>query len=131
NGTSYPETTQKVVVAENAYYQVQVKDSECWSVLSDSFEFKSLGIDVLANNSLNIYPNPANDFIKITMRIDLGHFNSIDLFDLQGKVVLSIPISASEIYNGKVIDISFLPIGMYMVSLSTRESIITGKLLKY
>jgi hypothetical protein len=75
------------------------------------------------NESINIYPNPANDKISI----DLGSMNTaqISISDISGKTVFEKALSS----NNNSIDISMLHQGIYFVNITTEHGIITKKLV--
>ena len=69
-------------------------------------------------NELKIYPNPASTQIQITNG-DLRKGDTIEIFDLMGKLQQSISIGSYQLsFN---IDISSLPQGMYLVSVNSTE----------
>jgi hypothetical protein len=72
------------------------------------------------NENLQLYPNPATDWVILK-----GFQNKIlTIYDISGTEV-----SVQDIINEKI-DISGLPVGMYMLRLEDQEKIYTGKLIK-
>jgi uncharacterized repeat protein (TIGR01451 family) len=69
-----------------------------------------LGLDEL-NSNVNIFPNPANDYLYITCNSGEG---MITLFDLSGKEILK-----QEMVKNFTLDISSLNAGIYMINIQT------------
>ena len=113
-----------------AYYMVRARKL----TETGSGSYYNLSQGVLAKNTVtvniisgqskkvNIYPNPAvNSFF-----VDYEGFYTIKLYDMSSKEVLT------KSANGKTeIDISYLPIGVYGVSILSEAKVIeTGKIVK-
>ena len=84
-------------------------------------------LDFIANNEVNIFPNPVTDFLNFSGK----YFNSdtnIQLFNLMGKVILTKELKANAI-NNKSINISNLPSGLYIVVTNNKKSTITKKIV--
>lgn len=78
------------------------------------------GIQQKNIENLQLYPNPATDWVIVK-----GFQNKIlTIYDISGTEV-----SVQDIVNEKI-DISGLPVGMYMLRLEDQEKIVTGKLIK-
>lgn len=75
----------------------------------------------ISTPGIMLYPNPAGN--KLTIR---GAEKSavITIFDVSGKIMMTTPLT------GSVIDISILPVGIYMVRLVNQYGIASGKFLK-
>lgn len=71
----------------------------------------------IAENTVNIYPNPARDQIFVDQK-----FRNIEVFDLLGKLVKSYANTAGPIYL-------HLKTGVYLVKLSNESEAETKKLL--
>lgn len=74
-------------------------------------------------STLALYPNPAVDFIKIEFPNE--NIASIQLIDLLGTIYWS-----ASSWRNEAIDISALPSGTYIISLSTSEGVKRGKFVK-
>jgi uncharacterized repeat protein (TIGR02543 family) len=70
--------------------------------------------------SLQLYPNPAQDWITLKGFQN----NTITVYDLVGNI-----ISQQEIMNEQI-NISLLPVGIYILQIQDREKTYTGRLLK-
>nr|WP_315032261.1 T9SS type A sorting domain-containing protein [uncultured Chryseobacterium sp.] len=70
--------------------------------------------------ALQLYPNPAGDFIKIKFT---GKIKYVEVFDVVGK---NIQVK----FNGDNIDIKSLPAGEYFFKISTDTKVFTEKVIK-
>lgn len=75
--------------------------------------------DVLLSNAISIYPNPASDYISINSTIELER---IQLYDLLGKQVIST-------VETEQIEISHLPVGVYLLKAFSESGTITKKII--
>ena len=73
-------------------------------------------------DSLVLYPNPANEFVKISSSVDI---NKVEIYNLLGKKV----ISTSKLTNNNL-DVSSLSKGVYLMKLTSGESVASRKLIK-
>lgn len=82
------------------------------------------------SDALEVYPNPASDFIYIKMDQKISQPESIELIDVTGK---SISWSNLEglIYDDNLlrIDVNNNPTGMYYYKIVSAETIYTGKVM--
>ena len=72
-----------------------------------------------ATTSFSVFPNPANNKITVNSG-DSSVINEIKLFDVTGKLLLE---ETNINADSKVLDISLLSSGMYMVSVNNQSSI--------
>ncbi|UPT71216.1 MAG: T9SS type A sorting domain-containing protein [Flavobacterium sp. JAD_PAG50586_2] len=83
----------------------------------------TLGIDDISNsNSVKVYPNPAADFIYIT--VNNQSISKITLFDVSGKKILELNQPVEKI------DISELTKGVYVLKLTSEDKTTTQKVIK-
>jgi hypothetical protein len=83
----------------------------------------SLDKEMNIDNTCNVLPNPAKNYIKV-----MSHFkiNDIEIFDIRGIMVKSVLINSHE----KQINISDLALGTYLVKINTARGSSTKKLIK-
>lgn len=82
---------------------------------------------VLEESDLAVWPNPANDILHINYREFSKRENSnLQLLNMNGSVVINIDIKSSSITD---LDVSGLAPGIYVLRLTTREGIITKKII--
>jgi len=77
------------------------------------------GYNEIAINKITIYPNPATDFININSTIEI---NKVELYDLLGKQVISTNQTSG-------INVSHLPIGVYILKLYAKNGITSRKII--
>jgi len=71
------------------------------------------------NRGLGIYPNPASSFMKIEFSNPDGHSYQLNILDIAGKTVKSIPsVSGEEV----IISRDNLPEGIYIIELKSRNT---------
>jgi len=75
--------------------------------------------------SIKIYPNPATE--RLSIETD-GKISSIAIFDAKGSLIRN--IQENGISNGKVVNVSDLPTGVYVVKVKTSTSEFTKKFIK-
>lgn len=69
----------------------------------------NVSVKNIKNDSMNLAPNPANDFIYLTL--DKNNFNTAQIIDLTGKEIITIPVAEGI----NKIDIQHLPNGIYFI----------------
>jgi hypothetical protein len=80
------------------------------------------------NNKLKIYPNPANESIKIDYEINPIYTDlKIDIYDMLGERIYTQKIN--NINGSESINISQFPIGIYQINLSNHNQIIKSRKL--
>ena len=81
------------------------------------------GINNIGFAEVRVYPNPATEFIVFGGMESPGAA-CIELFNIQGKIVLS-----QEINNSQKVSVQHLPQGLYLYKYSGDSKIYTGKLI--
>jgi hypothetical protein len=76
-------------------------------------------------STVNIYPNPANDFINVEV-INGHRVGTIRIYNTVGALVKSIDMNGSE----KEINISELPTGLYIISIEDAKEPLTKQFIK-
>ncbi len=77
-------------------------------------------------NIISLFPNPVNNYLNVNINTNYSQFN-ITLSDITGKVIRIISTEKSQ----KAIDVSGLPAGLYIISVSHKKEIIgTNKFIK-
>jgi hypothetical protein len=78
--------------------------------------------DLVAEDIINIYPNPATDNITISLRENIT--NAVfTLYDMQGRVLIRQAVS-----NEDVIPVSEFAAGIYIYNISTGKERYQGKM---
>jgi hypothetical protein len=85
--------------------------------------------NILLDNSLNIYPNPASQTISIEFVLQDNHSGSIELYNTIGQTMLTEKLPAMDSgKNSYSLDIAFLPRGLYFVTIKIENNTITKKI---
>lgn len=95
--------------------------------------FTAVTVDVPENleaRGLNIYPNPVNENLTLDFGLLIGEDISIDIFDIQGRVLISDQINGQSGAYQKTINVNGLTDGIYFVRLSTIDEVVTKKIIK-
>ncbi len=80
----------------------------------------------VAMGTIQVYPNPANSQISVSMPSD--HISEIDIADINGKTWTSNSVSHGEKYI--TVDVSKLTKGLYLLTLKGKETVIVTKFHK-
>lgn len=80
---------------------------------------KNLGVSAAATSGMSVFPNPANDDIRITLTADIP--GPYFIYDLQGRLKFSGSVS-----HAGMITVATLPAGTYVVEVRT----LSGKSMK-
>jgi hypothetical protein len=91
---------------------------------SMSFHFNvvnSTGINEFSENSLSVFPNPANE--QITLDDGQGVIKDISIYDIMGRKIRKHSINTTK----STLDVSNLQSGMYFLKILTEQGILTRK----
>ncbi|WP_298541766.1 Ig-like domain-containing protein [uncultured Aquimarina sp.] len=83
--------------------------------------------DEILSNGLTIYPIPSINTVNISGEISLA-IKRADIFDIQGKLVLSQKLNSSSVIN--TIDISSISSGFYLMTIHSEKGFATKRILK-
>ena len=98
----------------------------------DSFEsvkFRTGTNEIIENNNIVMYPNPAKENVTITLNATQKSEGNVNLFDMKGTLIKS--INTQLVAGINIVDLSLtdLPKGMYFVQINSNESTLTKKLI--
>jgi len=83
-----------------------------------------------ADNHLQAYPNPANDFVTVEFSLNKSEEITFELSDVTGRVVMQQNLGTiNSGTNAKRIDVSKLNSGVYVYSLTSSQGLKSGKLV--
>ncbi len=77
--------------------------------------------DAHYDNNINIYPNPASDYINVRTQDKIG---SIEIYDVSGKLVLK------DVSGSNQVSVSSLPNGTYLLTAKIKDRFINKKFVK-
>ncbi|QSE97436.1 family 16 glycosylhydrolase [Fulvivirga lutea] len=106
------EKNQTLNVEEDGFYTVQVTIDACKSPFSDEYSTLITSVNSRENRSIKVFPNPATDIIQIEY---INELENIVLMDAMGR---SLPINPIKKSNKIVVDIEFLPDGIYYLHVT-------------
>lgn len=84
----------------------------------EDFEFK---------NNIAVYPNPANTELKVKLLLTNFETSTVELYDMQGRVVLSENVAAAVLDASYTVDVSEIPNGIYTVRVTNGDQVSTSK----
>lgn len=88
----------------------------------------SIGEVLLDESSINVYPNPATNNINLDFSLQERANVELSIFDLTGSIVKAENLGTlSQASHNKTINIDDLNSGLYFMSISTEETVITRK----
>ncbi|HMY84712.1 MAG: T9SS type A sorting domain-containing protein [Saprospiraceae bacterium] len=90
-------------------------------------EIKSVRFE--GRSSVTIFPNPTNGILSIKRIGNEGEIHSINILDLSGREVMSLPMRL-HLYELKDIDVSSLIPGMYLVQVNMNTGVETIPFIK-
>jgi len=112
-------------------YAFTVNQSNPGSIATDRFEilFQSttLGTNDLDMQGISVYPNPASDILNIGFGENIGRFESIELFDISGKLVAKQAIGHQ--LQQTQLDVDTFSSGVYVLKVSSKTEQISTKII--
>lgn len=81
-------------------------------------------------NSLLVYPNPVIDKLTLGFPVSIQGKFSIEIINLQGKIIYSTQRNEGSIRSLQINDIGYLPSGIYLVKISNRLINFSGRIIK-
>ena len=101
-------TNRRIIVTE-----AMVLDTVCWSSCSAC----TVGIEELPfNNSLSVYPNPAQDVLQLEFANAINENVSMNIIDSKGRIVIQKNAMIAQRY---IINTEDLADGMYYINITT------------
>ncbi|WP_172277240.1 BspA family leucine-rich repeat surface protein [Chryseobacterium sp. LAM-KRS1] len=95
-----------------------------WTITGDYYNTECVSLstsEVLSQNEIRIYPNPAADYIYIK---NVKGFNTYKIFDMSGRIILQ------DLLNDEKINISSLIKGNYILQIITKDKVQSLKFIK-
>jgi hypothetical protein len=92
------------------------QETEVVHIVQKTTSPSSIKTVIIPQDAVTIYPNPAQNTLKVTAATDLN-ITTANLVDVQGKVITTVAL------NGKDIDVQHLNSGMYMVEFFNQDGI--------
>ena len=116
------------------YYEIRVQaicDNGTVSEWSDILVAiaQSVGIDSWLENSVSLYPNPAEEYVDILVDGDLA-VTAMEVYDIYGKVIRTVVGANNYSPLPTRINVSGLADGMYFVRVRTEKGAVTKTFVK-
>ncbi|NQX92626.1 MAG: T9SS type A sorting domain-containing protein, partial [Flavobacteriales bacterium] len=129
--------TQSTATGDNAFLYYYFFYN--WTVASEVIECASeripvtitvVGIEEISEiNSLDVFPNPANENLNISLNMAEGGVLQMDLMDISGRTVQTRTINASSGTNTITENVSGLAPGLYQMRLMINGKAVTSKVI--
>ncbi len=112
---------------EEGTYSVVIIDANDCTYVSDEFVVQNTvsSYDLDLKNEIDYYPNPANNVINIKLLNDTKRLRNIQIYNLQGALVLNQDVSSNEIRQS----VKNLDNGLYFIRLQIDETLLSLKLI--
>ena len=136
-------------IASNGYIQFKIKPKPGYAIgdiipntASIYFDFNPpiitntfqtqfvtvLSLDEFENGSFVFYPNPASDFVTVSLKDSTNSFSTISVYDVLGKMILQ--KTANDTVTTETIDLSSVNPGIYFIEVQTENNVkVVKKLL--
>ncbi len=110
------QTGKSYVVLSNCNNYRNYVEVEYGTELVNGADFDEVGVQDYQQSSIQLYPNPANQSIRLIINELLPGYGQAQIFDISGKLVVSEEVSSNSI----VIQISYLKPGLYFVKYGSQ-----------
>ena len=125
NGATFSETSNELIPAQNGVYQLVVTDALNDCSATQLISVTTVGLDESnIDNNINIFPNPATDYIEINT---LDQIKSIDVINVIGEIVIHKEVNGETNQRLSVTD---LPKGYYIIRLISGTQSYSSTFLK-
>jgi hypothetical protein len=102
-----------------------------WGIPDFQYASTTVSIDEKMNRKdFLIYPNPVVDKVTLGFPFQVYGKLSIEIVNLQGKIVYKKQLSDTSVRSIQINDIGYLPSGIYFIKVSDRSVTYTGKIIK-
>ncbi len=113
-------TDQFYEAAQTGNYTVVVTINGC-STSSAVFQVLSIGLNEISGDVVNIYPNPVNHTLQISMQ-DI-RFDELNVTDITGRIVYTSSIANKALQSVISLPVSGLPNGIYILELKSGSAV--------
>lgn len=109
------------------YYRLRQVDKDGSEVI---LETTSLFVNDAIHNSAHFYPNPSNGPLNYAVALEKEEELTVSVMDLRGSVVFELILPASIHHEG-TIDLSWFPVGTYLVKVHSPNFQSTRKVTRF
>ncbi len=113
-----------------SYYKLAQTD---YDGTSETFSPIAVMCEASAIDGYSVYPNPANEVLNIDLELEnyQGDDVSIEVIDINGKIIQLQQVQLNRGYNHLEVDLSEVPRGVYMINfVGTRDYIKESRIIK-
>ena len=113
-----------------SYYKLAQTD---YDGASEMFSPIAVTCEAAAVDGYSVYPNPANEVLNIDLELEnyQGDDVSIEVIDINGKIIQLQQVQLARGYNHVEVDLSEIPSGVYMINfVGTRDYIKESRIIK-
>jgi hypothetical protein len=123
---------QLIETIKNTASQASSPDSLLgWGIPNYQKAYTSLSVhNQAAVKALRSYPNPVVDKLTIGFPASLHGKYTLDIIDIQGKVVYSLQGNESPMLSLQINNMGAFPSGIYLVKVSNNSSVYSGRIVK-
>lgn len=104
--------------------ELSISDEPASVFFQNGITTTSIAAPLLDDSKIEVYPNPVNDLLQVEITDDL-HPQSIEVFNALGQRMIFTEMN--EVHAG--INVSRLPMGVYMLKVQTEEGIGTKRIM--
>jgi hypothetical protein len=128
NETTHKHTNTDLLIYMDPVYTFNVAKATIGATMHFAVAATTLATSVFENeNQVSFYPSPAQEELNISMGTLLDKDYTFSLIDLQGKVVMNVPIENAHLIE--TVSLTGLAKGMYMAVVTTSTKRITKKIV--
>lgn len=122
-------TTQNITGLAAGTYTVTVTDSKGCVETSTVTVSSTVGVTEIENSSFNLFPNPSQGMVTISMEgIATGEI-SMEVIDVTGKIVFTQNVLFDGNKTNYTLDLSSLENGTYLINISMQEGTATRRIV--
>lgn len=136
-------TTFQYDIEDSLVYFIETANSEIYKVIFTGFGGSANGNYIFTkelvgtvgleeelsqNTILNVYPNPAKDFVNVIFNAN-ANINQISIIDITGKEIIKQQLNLGIGLNETTISLNNLNAGVYFLSIISENKIETQKLI--
>jgi PKD repeat protein len=127
NGNQIADTTQTITAAISGNYTVIVTDANgCSSASSSIFSHNVIGIDKLATENFQVFPNPSNGMVTISLNNNVSGDVKINVLNAIGELIYAGSAEVSKVHR---VDLSAFAAGIYMIRVTSEEGSTQKKII--